>query len=368
MDVAVVGGGLVGMATALSLVRRGLDVTVYERDRDLGGHQSGNNSNVIHSGAFYVPGSLKARLAVSGREMLEDYVTAHGLPLARPGKLVVQQRGEDARFNELARRAGANGVAHEVLDSSEQIAERAPGVTGERALWLPDVAITEFRAVLESLADDVRTLGGTVSLNGAGRFIGSRFAGKDRYVEPRHVIVAAGTGLGGLYPHGDWRIVGFRGSYRALRAPAIEPLVYGVPDPRYPFLGVHLTPTLDGRVLVGPNASMNLPMPLGRSMLAGLRNLRAGLREWRSGRRPASMQRVLRRYVPDAEIAPEIVRSGVRAQAVDRWGRFADDFVLREEPGITWVLNAPSPAATACLSIGEHLADGVVAKLAESPA
>lgn len=362
MDVAVVGGGLVGMATAVRLVREGLEVGVFEQERALGMHQSGHNSNVIHSGAFYEPGSLKAQLAVRGRAMLEDFVQEHRLPLERVGKLVVQQRGEDRRFDELAARASANGVAHEVLGSPSAIRDVAEQVTGERALWLPDVAITDFRSILEALADEVRAGGGDFSLQARGYLSHGRLIAKDRYVDVRHVVFATGAGFNRLRVGApQWRVIGFRGSYRALERPDIGRLVYGVPDPRYPFLGVHVTPTLSGGALVGPNATLTRPLA-GRALFLAMRNVRAGLRELR-GRRHARMERAVRRYLPDASVGREVVESGVRAQAVDRWGRFADDFVVVEEPGVTWVANTPSPAATACLAIGEHLASRVIERL-----
>lgn len=364
MDVAIVGGGLVGMATAVQMLRHGLSVAVFEQEAELGRHQSGHNSNVIHSGAFYVPGSLKAHLSVEGRLLLEDFIAANRLPLSRPGKLVVQQAGEAQRFDELVRRAGANGVAHEVLPGTAPIAERDPQVRGERALWLPDVAVTDFRVVLEALADEVRSLGGAVSTMARARFSGGKLMAGDRYVDARHVVVAAGTGFNRLCPHREWRIVGFRGSYRELEEPEVGPLVYGVPDPRYPFLGVHLTPTLEGRVLVGPNATMAPPIVAGRAAVLAWANRRMAMREVRTWLRPSAMQAEVRRYVPDARVGHHVVESGVRAQAVDRKGRYADDFVLLEDdPGVTWVANAPSPAATACLAIGRYLTERVLARL-----
>jgi L-2-hydroxyglutarate oxidase len=201
-----------------------------------------------------------------------------------------------------------------------------------------------------SLGVDVKLSGGHVIAN-------------DHYVSPRHTLVAAGTGFNGLCPHRAWRVLGFRGAYREVLAPKVERLVYAVPDPRYPFLGVHLTPTLDGRVLAGPNATMTSPFVLGRGTMLAARNWRMGLHELATRARPSAMRDEIRRYVPDAEIGTEVVASGVRAQAVDARGGYADDFILLEDPGVTWVANAPSPGATACLAIGERLAERIAERL-----
>jgi len=368
MDVAVVGGGLVGMSTALSLAQRGASVTVYEVADDLGAGQSGNNSNVVHSGAFYVPGSLKARMALSGRERLIDFVSRNGLPHSKLGKLVVQQRGEAARFDALVERARANGVDARVLADPRAIEEVEPSITGERALWLPEVGITDFVAVLEALADEVSLAGGHVEYSSRCVIEGGRLVANDRYVGQKHVVVASGVGFNRLCPDKAWRIVGFRGSYRAVVSEGPEMLVYGVPDPRYPFLGVHLTPALDGSVTAGPNATISSPRPFGRTAALALRNARSGFRELATRSSAKAMQRKVSRYLPGVELGKEIVKSGVRAQAVDRRGRYADDFVVLQDSAITYVANAPSPGATACLAIGEHIADGVLEALATSAA
>ena len=355
---------MVGMSTALRLAQRGAGVTVYEEATSVGSGQSGHNSNVLHSGAFYKPGSLKADLAIRGRRMLEDFIHANELPYRRVGKLVVQQRGEGERFDELAKKASANGIEATVFGSPEELRDFEPLATGERALWLPSVAVTDFVAVLSALIDEASLAGVQVDYMSPCVMEGSRLIAKDRDVKPRHVVVAAGVGFNRLCADKDWRIIGFKGAYRSVSSPKPERLIYAVPDPRYPFLGVHVTPAADGTVTAGPTATMHPPIVAGRAFLLAARNARRGLAELPTRLSPKAMQSHVRRYVPDAELGRGIVKYGVRAQAVDRRGRYADDFVILNRPGATFVANAPSPAATACLAIGEHIAEGVLERMA----
>lgn len=361
-DVAIVGGGLVGMATAHRLLTSGMQVTVFEKGTRLGAGQSGHNSNVIHSGAFYVPGSLKARLAAGGRRMLEEFIAQNDLPLARVGKLVVQREGEDRLFAELVDRAAANGVESVVLGSAGELRELEPLATGTAALWLPRVAVTDFLAVLEALARKVREAGGRIRLGADVRMAGGSLS-VDGYPRPRHVVVAAGTGFNTLCRDKTWRVVGFKGSYRELRSPRPRRLIYGVPDPRYPFLGVHVTPDVSGDTTVGPTATLHRPLAVGRTAFLAVRNRRTAVSEVSAWLSPSVMTRRVRSYVPEAIVGREVVKAGVRAQAVDRRGNWADDFVFLREPGITFVANAPSPGATACLAIGEHIAAEVMKDL-----
>ena len=361
-DVAIVGGGLVGMATAYRLLAARMRVTVFEKASTLGAGQSGHNSNVIHSGAFYVPGSLKARLAADGRQMLEEFIAENDLPLARTGKLVVKKEGEDRLFAELVTRASANGVESVVLGSASELREFEPVVIGTAAMWLPQVAVTDFLAVLEALARKVREAGGRIRLGTDVRMSGGSL-GINGYAPPRHVVVAAGTGFNALCRDKTWRVVGFKGSYRELRGPRPQRLIYGVPDPRYPFLGVHVTPDVFGNTMVGPTATLHTPLAVGRTAFLAVRNRRTATSEVSAWLSPSVMTQRVRRYVPDAIVGREVVKVGVRAQAVDRRGRWADDFVFGRTPGITFVANAPSPGATACLAIGEHIAAGVLKDL-----
>ena len=363
MDVAVVGAGLVGISTALHLARRGVGVIVYEVAPSLGAGQSGHNSNVVHSGAFYAPGSLKTAFAMRGREMLEDFIHANKLPYRHVGKLIVQQKGEAERFDELVKRSSANRVEATVLGSRSALHDFEPLVVGERALWLPSVAVTDFVAVLAALADEASLAGAEIEYMSPCVMEGSRLLVNDRDVKPRHVVVAAGVGFNSLSSGKEWRVIGFKGSYRSVASPKPERLIYAVPDPRYPFLGVHVTPAIDGTVTAGPNATMHPPIAAGRAFLLAARNARRGLQELPARFSAGAMQSHVRRYVPGAVLGLEIVKCGVRAQAVDRRGRYADDFVIVDRPGGTFVANAPSPGATACLAIGEHVATRVLDSL-----
>jgi L-2-hydroxyglutarate oxidase len=354
-DVAIIGGGLVGMVTAHDLLTAGMRVTVFERGSRLGAGQSGHNSNVIHSGAFYVPGSLKALLAARGRRMLEEFIAENGLPLARVGKLVVRKEGEEGLFAELVSRAAANGVDGLVLGSAPELREFEPLATGTAALWLPHVAVTDFLAVLEVLARKVREAGGRIRLGVEVRMAGGSLA-IDGYPPPHHVVVAAGTGFNALCPNAKWRVIGFKGSYRELLSPRPRRLIYAVPHPRHPFLGVHVTPTVSGDTLVGPTATLHPPLAVGRTAFLAARNLRTAASEVTAWLSPAVMRTRVRRYVPEAIVGSEVVQEGIRAQAVDRRGGWADDFVFLRGPGVTFVANAPSPGATACLAIGERIA------------
>jgi len=364
MDVAVVGAGLVGISTAFHLAQRGVSVTVCEEAPSAGAGQSGHNSNVLHSGAFYEPGSLKADFAIRGRKMLEDFIHSSGLPYRRVGKLVVQQRGEGQRFDELVGRASANGIEATVLGTPGALREFEPLVSGDRALWLPSVAVTDFSEVLAALVDAASLAGVQVDYRSRCVIQGSRLLSNGRDLKPRHIVVAAGVGFNRLCADKAWRIVGFKGAYRSLSSPQPERLIYAVPDPRYPFLGVHVTPAVDGSVTAGPTATMHPPIPAGRALLLAARNVRRGLGELPTRFSSKAMQSHVCRYLPAAELGRDIVKFGVRAQAVDRLGRYADDFVIVNRPGMTFVANAPSPAATACLAIGEHIAEGVLGRMA----
>ena len=350
------------MATAYRLLKAGMRVTIFEKASHLGAGQSGHNSNVIHSGAFYIPGSLKARLAASGRRQLEEFIVQNDLPLERVGKLVVKREGEDRLFAELVDRAAANSVESTVLGSAGELREFEPFALGTAALWLPSVAVTNFVAVLEALAQKVREEGGQIRLGTEARTAGGSLGVKG-YLPPRHVVVAAGTGFNPLCRDKTWRVVGFKGSYRELRSPRPQRLIYGVPDPRYPFLGVHVTPDVFGNTTVGPTATLYRPLAVGRTAYLAVRNRRTAASEVGAWLSPAVMTDRVRRYVPEAVVGREVVKAGIRAQAVDRRGRWADDFVFGRNPGITFVANAPSPGATACLAIGDYIADVVMRDL-----
>jgi 2-hydroxyglutarate dehydrogenase len=381
-DVAVAGGGIVGLAVARALALRGRTVTVLEREPAIGAHQTSHNSGVIHAGIYYRPGSLKARLCREGAEALYAYCAEHGLAAERCGKLVVAVRAADLpRLEELERRARENGVPGVRRLGPDELRAVEPAARGLAALHSPETGMTDFAAVAAAFAADVEAHGGRVLTGHTVRAIVDRPDGVElltrerRLRRPeadvvdtrcvaRHAVACAGAWSDRLAaasgaPH-DLRIVPFRGSYLKLRperAALVRGQIYPVPDPALPFLGVHLSRTIGGDVLLGPTALL----------AGGLRwpgTWRVMRRFWRTGAhelaRAASRRLLVRdlaRYVP--EIGPGDVvpgPSGVRAQAVARDGALLDDFAFAETQHAVHVLNAPSPAATAALAIAELVA------------
>ncbi|HEX8941449.1 MAG TPA: L-2-hydroxyglutarate oxidase [Candidatus Limnocylindrales bacterium] len=389
-DVVVVGGGLVGLATAHRLLglRPDLRLTLIEQAPVLAAHQSGHNSGVLHAGLYYAPGSLKARLCREGKAELERFAQAQGIPVGRPGKLVVAvEPGELARLDELERRARANEVPGLERVGPERVRELEPHAAGLAGLWSPTTAVIDFGQVAAALGAAVRQQGATIVLG--RRVLAIRDRGAERLVRTsagdvvaRDVVVCAGLQADRLArrsgEHDVPRIVPFRGDYHVLRPAArdlVRGLLYPVPDPRFPFLGVHFTRRVDGEVWAGPNAVLAFARDGYRRRDVRLRDLaetvtyagfwrlarpylRTGLAEqWRDLSRSA-FAAALRRYVPelrDADLEPG--PSGVRAQALRPSGELVDDFVLGGSGHVLHVLNAPSPAATACLAIGRVLAE-----------
>jgi len=395
VDVAVVGGGLVGLATAHALVgRAGRRVAVLEAEPRVAAHQSGHNSGVIHSGLYYRPGSLKAENCVAGRDAMYRFCAEHDVPHARTGKVVVATAERELpALAELERRGRANGLRGLRRLAPDELRAREPHVRAVAALLVPETGIVDFGRVAEAMAADVRAGGGTVRTG--VRVLGCREHGGGLVVEttggPLHARVLVNcAGLQsdrvarrcGVRP--DVRIVPFRGEYWTLvpaRRGLVRGLVYPVPDPEFPFLGVHFTRRIDGAIEAGPNAVLALrregyrwtdvsPRDVaalalwpGAWRMAG-RYWRTGLGEVRRSLSKRAFVAALRGLVPDvcaADLAPG--GSGVRAQAVLPDGRLLDDFRIVETPRMVHVLNAPSPAATASLAIGARLAALAAARL-----
>jgi len=391
LDVTIVGGGIVGLATALRLLeaRPELRLGVIEQEPELAVHQSGHNSGVVHAGLYYAPGSLKARLCREGKASLEEYCAARGIPIERTGKLVVALTDDELpRLAALHDRATANGVPGLELVGSERIRELEPHAAGIRGLWSPSTGIVDFRRVALAYADDVRERGGTI-------WTGRRVTGFDQRrselvlrTTAGDVVTSAVISCAGLWADrvaaltGDAgpdapRIVPFRGDYYTLTPdarPLVQGLIYPVPDPRFPFLGVHFTKRIDGAVWAGPNAvlafartgyrrrDVSIPDLAGTLAYPGFlrlarRYLRTGLAEmWRDWSKTAFV-RELQRYVPELRTDQlTFGPSGVRAQALARDGTLVDDFDLAGSGRVLHVRNAPSPAATASLAIGRELA------------
>ncbi|HET6260476.1 MAG TPA: L-2-hydroxyglutarate oxidase [Pseudonocardia sp.] len=393
-DVVVVGGGIVGLATAHAVARTGRSVAVVEREQRLGTHQTGHNSNVIHSGLYYAPGGLKARLAVAGCAETVAFCREHDLPHEVTGKLVVATEPEELpRMAELARRGAANGVPVHELDQAG-MRQHEPHVRGIAALHVPSTGICDYRLVAEKIGELVAKEGGEIHV---GRSVLRlvrrredvlvRSDGTDLLA--KQVVVCAGLRCDELAKASGAdpgiRIIPFRGEYVGFsdRAAAlVKGLIYPVPDPAFPFLGVHATRGIDGHVHAGPNAVLALaregyswgtikPKELAQS-LAYPGMLRLARRHWKYGlgevhrslSKKAMVQQI-QRMLPDVQaedLSP--AGAGVRAQAVKPDGSLVDDFLFVGQPGlqgergpgsILHVLNAPSPAATAALPIGREI-------------
>ena len=396
-DVVVIGGGILGLATTLRLLeaRPGLQIAIVEKETELATHQTGHNSGVLHAGLYYAPGSLKARLCREGKAAIEAFAESRGIPFERCGKLVVAlDESELDRLSALRDRATANGVPGLEEVGPERIRELEPNAAGIRGLWSPSTGIIDFRRVALAIAEDLRASGVRIL---TGRKV-------DALAERgREVVVATTAGeltadlvvaCAGLHADriaalgGDASgptIVPFRGDYYTLVPEArglVRGLLYPVPDPRFPFLGVHFTKRIDGAVWAGPNAVLAFaregyrrrdlrPRDLAASLTdpgflrLARRHLRTGLAEmWRDWWKPAFVAE-LQRYVP-AIRADQLVfgPSGVRAQALARDGSLVDDFALGGSGRILHVRNAPSPAATSSLAIGGMLAANALERLA----
>lgn len=390
-DTIIVGAGIIGMAVAREILARRPSgrLLVLEREDATGAHQTGHNSGVIHAGVYYTPGSLKARLCVDGAARMYAYCDRHGLHAQRIGKLIIAAEPQEvAALDELERRAIANGVPGIRRLDAHGLLEVEPHAVGVAALHSPHTGIVDFRAVCAQLASDVRAAGGELrlrwnvaSVSTTARTIRLRSTADDDAEGARAIFCAglwsdrlaqlAGAGT-------DPRIVPFRGGYLRLRPERrelVRGLIYPVPDPRFPFLGVHLTPRVDGEVLLGPSALLvgardgyRLSTVRGadlRDTVAWPGTWRMARQWWRTGlnelRLAASREAFAaeaRRYVP-ALRAQDLLPgfSGVRAQAVARDGRLVDDFLLSATERAIHVRNAPSPAATSSLALAARIVD-----------
>ena len=393
-DVAIIGGGILGLATARALLERepGARLVILEKESRLAMHQTGHHSGVIHSGIYYRPGSAKAKLCVEGKGLMREFCAAHGIRIVDCGKVIVATREDELpRLQTLYERGIANGVQVEMIGPA-RLRELEPHAAGLRAIHSPTTAIIDYSAVATAMADELRTRGVTIETNAKvlaivrtreGLEIGtSRLA-----VDARWLVNCAGlysdtiARLAGADP--DVQIVPFRGEYymiRPERRHLVLSLIYPVPDPEFPFLGVHFTNTVHGDVEAGPNAVLAFAREGYDLTRVDFRELAETLayrgvwqmarRYWRMGSyemyrslSKAAFVRALQRLVP--EIQPEDVTrggAGVRAQAVASDGSLIDDFRIIDTDSGVHVLNAPSPAATASLAIGRHIAGVAVAK------
>ena len=388
--IGIIGAGIVGLAIGRELTRRrpGARIVVVEKENRVAVHQTGHNSGVVHAGIYYKPGSLKALLCTRGGAMLREYCAERRLPYDECGKLVVAVTPDDVtRLDALAARAGVNLVPGLRRVGPEEIREIEPHGTGLAALYSPRTAITDYVRIAESFAEDIVAAGGEVRFTfpvtrvtqAAGGLAVTSPAGE---VQVDQLIVCAGiqsdlvAGLAG--DTAAPRIIPFRGEYMRVKphkSDMVRGLIYPVPDPRYPFLGVHYTRRVDGTLEVGPNAVLataregyrrrDLSMKdlygiaswPGAWKMAG-KHWRTGIKEMYGSFSMRAYMKAARHYVPGIGVQ-DVVRAGagVRAQALDRDGSLVDDFRIHRLGAVTAIRNAPSPAATSSMAIAEHVMD-----------
>ena len=386
-DVAVIGGGIVGLSTAMQLTERypGMSVAVLEKEPELACHQTGRNSGVIHAGVYYAPGSLKARFCREGVTATINFCDERGIPYEQCGKLLVAtDKDELPRMDALFERAKQNGIIIEKLDQME-VARREPRIRSLGGLWSPTTGIVDYGRIARAMADVVRERGGTILTNTEVLHIDEGPGGvtleteRDR-VRAQQVISAAGLQADRLARMAgvetDFRIVPFRGEYYRLgpdKNDIVNALIYPIPDPELPFLGVHLTKMIGGYVTVGPNAvlafaregytfgDINVNDLMEMARFPGFRkvikaNLKSGVQEMAGALVKARYLALCQRYCPELELDDlQPYRAGVRAQAVLPDGTMVHDFLIGETARTIHVLNAPSPAATSAIPIGKHI-------------
>lgn len=397
-DFAVIGGGIVGLATAKSLLERhpGASLVLLEKEEALARHQTGHNSGVIHAGVYYKPGSLKARLCTVGARRTREFCDDHGIGYRDTGKLIVAtDEVEVARMEMLFERAGANGLTLERVDAAE-LHRREPNVTGVAALFAPSSGIVDYRQVCEAMARILAAAGAQIRLGirvtditeslSEVRIDTSTDDEGTETVYARQLVVCGGIQADRLARMAgmdvDFQMVPFRGEYYRLpesKNEVVDTLIYPVPDPSMPFLGVHLTLAMDGGVTVGPNAvlgfaregypkfSLDMTDTAEFVRYPGFWRLARGLartgavEQWNSLYKPGYLE-LVRKYCPSVQLSDLLPEpAGIRAQAVRRDGTMVEDFLIFESDRMLHVANAPSPAATSALPIGDLIADKVTA-------
>lgn len=395
-DVIVVGGGIVGLATALNLLqeRPGIKITLIEKEGEVGKHQTGNNSGVIHSGLYYKPGSLKAKNCIDGYSMLINYCDQEQIPYELCGKIVVATRPEQLPLlKNLYERGAQNGLKDFKMLSAEALKEYEPHVTGLAGFFVPQTGIVDYKVVAEKYAESIKKKGADIRFsekvidvryqNGAATVV------TDQTTHTTKLVV----NCAGLYSdkiaqltsnNVDVRIIPFRGEYYKLRKEKeylVKNLIYPVPDPNFPFLGVHFTRMMKGGVEAGPNAVLAFSREGYRKSDINLKELAESLawpgfqkvakKYWRTGLgemyrsfSKAAFTKALQELIPEVQESDLVEGgAGVRAQACDRTGGLVDDFLIIEEEKAVNVCNAPSPAATSSLAIGKSVSEIVLRKL-----
>jgi L-2-hydroxyglutarate oxidase len=384
-DYCIVGGGIVGLATALAISRGEPDarVLLLEKEERLAGHQTGHNSGVIHAGIYYQPGSLKAELCRAGERATKDFCDQNGILYRTPGKLVVATSPlELQRLQSLQTNAAANAIQCRMIER-DQLSEMEPSITGLKALFVRQSGIVDYQAVSRAMGALIQQRGGTIKL---GVHVGSleeradcvRIHTDQDVFESRYAIACAGLQADRLARrsglHVDFQIIPFRGEYYALRpqlSRLVTRMIYPVPDPAMPFLGIHLTPMMDGQLTVGPNAVLGLSREGYAKFSTNMRDiasymgfsgfwkvmrqhLASGAEEIRDSLFKSSYLEKCRKYCPSLTLDDLLpYRAGIRAQAVSSTGSLIHDFKLLQTPRSLHVCNAPSPAATSAIPIGE---------------
>lgn len=389
-DFIIIGGGIVGLATAYQLLvkKSSLKIAIIEKENEVAAHQTGHNSGVIHSGLYYKPGSLKAQNCLQGYQMLIDFCTEHQIPFDLCGKLVVaSDESEIGELDKLYNRGLENGLTKNTIIEKDRIKDFEPNLRGVKAINVPYTGIIDYSVVCNKLADLIKEKGAEIFLNHKVEKIENHTGFANIITSQQEFEAKQYINCAGLYSDKiaalsnkniDTRIIPFRGEYFMLKPEKrhlIKNLIYPVPDPNFPFLGVHFTRMIDGGVEAGPNAvfafkregyeksDFDFTETMESLAWPGFRKVavkywKTGMGEFYRSFSKTAFTRALQKLVPiiqEDDLIP--AEAGVRAQACDRWGGLIDDFKIIEEPNAIHILNAPSPAATSSLSIGNTIAN-----------
>jgi L-2-hydroxyglutarate oxidase LhgO len=403
-EVIIVGGGIVGLAVARELLLRqpDLKLLVLEKEKELATHQTGHNSGVIHAGIYYTPGSLKAKACVAGHAEMLRFAEENGVPFEKCGKVIVALNEQELpKLQEIFERGQKNGVADLELIDGNRLREIEPYAAGIKAVWSPNTGIINYGAVAKTYARQIKERDGEIVVDSAvigienksaGSLVKVRSGDKSREYEVEGSTVITCSGLysdkvSALTGESSTRIVPFRGDYYVLKPEKrfmVKGMIYPVPDPRFPFLGVHFTKRINGEVWAGPNAVLAFaregyrrwdikPKELWEAVsYRGFRKLalkywKTGLAEMYRDYSKAAYTKELQKYMPEIKKEDLITGpSGVRAQALDVQGQLVDDFLIQQQGQVMHVLNAPSPAATSSLVIARMIVDKLPVKAGQS--